>query len=73
MPTKKTLQQFNVAAKIELEVNVTIDAVDFYDAIEKIKFLTLDDYVTVNGDLNDSEIKGISYIGSANVDGFKLK
>lgn len=72
MANKKTLKAFNVSTRMELEVQVTIEAIDFYDAVEKIKELKLEDYITVNGDLNDSTITGISYIGSAELQGFKL-
>lgn len=71
---KKTLETFNIQANLKLQVSVQIEAKDFYEAIEKMKELTVQDFVTIEGDYDDGEIVGFEYIGSNDYQkGFKLK
>jgi len=71
---KKTLETFDISAKLKLEVSVQIEAKDFYEAVEKAKELDVSDFVEAVGDMDDFEIIGFSYIGSGDFyKGFQLK
>lgn len=57
MAAKKVNKTFNVQARVWADVGVDIVAVTLEEAVESSKKLKLEDFITIDGDHNDSGLR----------------